>query len=143
MTTIDEASLPRLASAQQNDDHQVEAALINRCIKAAGERSLTLAALLTELVLHTRAHFAREVATMSAANYPLRLHHEDHERVLAELTMTVGRFEAEADHAALRRELSREVHARFITHVRTMDKAADQWLGARASPWGRAAVQPL
>lgn len=133
MPLLDLRLIPRLATTEQNDDHLYEAELINTCVEALRDGSHAVSALLEQLSMHVRRHFAREYAAMHRAGFSLRMHHQDHQRIAFELELAVARFQADGDRRAARRALTREVGPRFVAHVRTMDVVADQWMSMRMS----------
>jgi hemerythrin len=131
MPHIDLTTIPQVATAFQNDDHRVEAELLNSCIDALDTEDDALPTLLGQLALHTREHFAREDQAMQRTGFPpFAVHHQEHQRVLAELAAVVQRFGADHDRAALRLYLARDVAAWFVSHIQTMDFITARWVSA-------------
>jgi hemerythrin len=78
--------------------------------------------LLDELLAHTRHHFAEEERLMQETRFPpYRMHKEEHDHVLADMSAQIERWRQGRDVAALRDWLDHRVGNWFVTHVGTMD----------------------
>ncbi len=115
---------PQVALDFMNRDHAEFVALRDQLLgllsaKSPGARVDTL---LSELLEHTRYHFAEEERLMRETGFPpYRMHKGEHDNVLTDMSARIERWKQGRDTAALRDWLEHRVGDWFITHVGTMD----------------------
>ena len=135
MALVDVTAIPRVALAFQNEDHDVEARLLNEVADAVEhyrggvEGQETVLAPLEALVEHTREHFARENRVMEEQGFPAYVvHRGEHARVLSEMEREVFAFREQGDTDRLWRYLSSTVPSWFVQHIQTMDAVTAQFV---------------
>ncbi len=134
MPIVDPSSLPRVALAFQNDDHEEEARLLNvlgevvqrgRLGNATRDEVLIT---LRELTGNTRQHFAHENGVMQETGFfALAMHKSEHDRVLAQLDDEEQAYRQGGDIDRLWRYVSETLPAWFVNHIRTMDAVTGQF----------------
>jgi hemerythrin len=128
MSIVDVDAIPEVALAFMNEDHAVEARLLNQlgaALAALRAGSGTAGAVLERfaaLDAHTREHFAREEAAMERAHFPpAPVHRAEHEMVLHEMADEGRRFRESGDAERLWAYVSQAVPAWFVGHIQSMD----------------------
>ncbi|WP_027855970.1 bacteriohemerythrin [Marinobacterium jannaschii] len=128
MELITANNIPGVALDFMNHDHQEATVLANslyQLIETAREDRSALERIsseLTALYQHNAEHFAREEAEMQRYGFPpYDCHKGEHERVLEEMRVVLGRWEAEQDLDQLHGYLVDTMLPWFINHIGTMD----------------------
>lgn len=139
MSLVDVHRLPQVALSFMNDDHHLEACLLNDLVDAVREhRARAAKAVVLErldaLLAHTREHFAREESAMEETGFPAYpMHKAEHDRVLDELKAEARAFQAQGDAARLSAYVSETVPAWFVQHIQSMDLVTSRFVAARAA----------
>jgi hemerythrin len=139
MTPIDVHHIPQVALSFMNDDHHLEACLLNDLVEALEDhRGSTwkgeVLKRLHALLAHTREHFAREEAAMEESGFPAYMVHKaEHDRVLDEFQAEARAFQEKSDAARLVAYVSRAVPAWFLQHIQSMDLVTSRFVAARAA----------
>ena len=139
MSLVDVHRIPQVALSFMNDDHHLEACLLNDLVDAlrdhgeAGRKAAILECL-DALLDHTREHFAREEAAMEDAGFPAyAVHKAEHDRVLDELKAEARAFQARGDAARLSAYVCDTVPAWFVEHIQSMDLVTSRFVAAQAA----------
>ncbi len=137
MPVIDVDAILKLATDFQNEDHRLEAELINRAVDALASLAGTEGspeeadACLDALIRHMGQHFQREDEAMRRTSFPpFPVHQAEHQRALDEVTAKVREFRRSRDTAALHHYLATEAVRWFGAHIQTMDYITAQWIAA-------------
>jgi hemerythrin-like metal-binding protein len=137
MPVIDVDSILEVATDFQNEDHRLEAELLNCAVDAlaalaAHEGSEEDAdACLDALVRHMGQHFQREDDAMRRTSFPpFPVHQAEHQRELDEVSERVNQFRRTRDAAALHHYLANDAVQWFTMHLQTMDFITARWLAA-------------
>ena len=137
MPVIDVDAILHLATEFQNEDHHLEAELLNRAVDAlaalgAGEGAPEDAdACLDALVRHMGQHFQREDDAMRRTSFPpFSVHQAEHQRALDEVSDRISQFRRTRDAAALHHYLANDAVEWFNQHLQTMDFITARWLAA-------------
>ena len=115
---------PQVALDFMNRDHAEFVALRDQLLGLLSSKAHTakVDTLLDELLEHTRRHFAEEERLMQETRFPpYRMHKEEHDNVLTDMSAQIKRWKQGRDAAALRDWLDHNVGDWFVNHVRTMD----------------------
>lgn len=92
----------------------------------AGEPVPRLAAILTNMILLTRAHFQSEERMLDRHGYPgLVIHRAEHDRLLIEAETLLARFDDASHHdevARLTTETAQFLQTWLLDHIRTNDR---------------------
>ncbi len=140
MPIVEVRHIPPVALSFMNDDHHLEACLLNELGDAierhrAG-RAATPAVLerLDALLDHTREHFAREEAAMEECGFPAyAVHKAEHDRVLSEMSAEGRAFQQSGDIARLWAYVSDAIPAWFVQHIHSMDLVTSHFVASRAA----------
>ncbi len=134
---FDVRRVPAVALSFMNDDHHLEACLVNELVNVlerhrAGDAGKgTVVEAIEALVAHTAEHFRREESAMEGAGFPsFALHAAEHDSVLAELRAEARLFRDGGDTTRLAAYLG-GLPGRFVRHIQSMDAAAARFLAAR------------
>jgi len=126
---------PQVALDFMNRDHQEFVSLREKLLGLLSETPSDqgkIAAMLDELLEHTRHHFAEEEGRMLAAQFPpYPMHKGEHDRVLADMAAHVEAWEQNHDDAVLKNWLEQEVGNWFVNHVNTMDFITATFIASR------------
>lgn len=131
-------AIPQVALPFMNDDHAVEARLLNelagsvrdhRAGKAPVEAVLHA---FEALLAHTQEHFGREEEAMRKVGFPpYPIHKGEHDRVLEELESEGTHFRETGDTGRLWKYVSEAVPAWFGAHIQSMDAITAQFVTMR------------
>lgn len=137
MPVIDVDTIFELATDFQNEDHRLEAELLNRAVDAlaalaAGAGGAQDAdACLDALVRHMGQHFQREDDAMRRTAFPpFPVHQAEHQRALDELSAKVREFRDTGAAATLHHYLANDAVTWFHSHLQTMDFITARWIAA-------------
>jgi hemerythrin len=140
MPLVDVRHIPAVALSFMNDDHHLEACLLNDLADAIEHHRAGRAApgavveRFERLLAHTREHFAREELAMEEADFPpYPMHKAEHDRVLAEMEAEERAFQQRGDTARLWAYVSEAVPAWFVQHIQSMDLVTSRFVAARAA----------
>jgi hemerythrin len=140
MPIIDVRHVPSVALSFMNDDHHLEACLLNEVADAlerhrAGHGSVgAVLERLDALLAHTREHFGREEAAMEEAGFPpYPVHKAEHDRVLEDMEAEARAFHDKGDAARLWSYVTEAVPARFAKHIQSMDLATSRFVATTAA----------
>jgi hemerythrin len=140
MSLVDARHIPPVALSFMNDDHHLEACLLNDLteslegLRGGAAAKGTVVERLDALLDHTREHFAREEAAMERAGFPAYpVHKAEHDRVFDDLQMEARVFRQEGDAERLARYVRGPVAAWFLQHIQTMDLVTSRFVAARAA----------
>src|SRR3990172_10630589 len=127
MSLVDVHHIPPVALSFMNDDHHLEACLLNDLAEALEQHRIrpAKAAVLQRfeaLLGHTREHFAREESAMEQSGFPAYpVHKAEHDRVLDDLQMEARAFLEHGDAERLAKYVGGPVAAWFLQHIQSMD----------------------
>jgi hemerythrin len=140
MPLLDVRHLPAVALSFMNDDHHLEACLLNDLAEAMTEHvagrvaAADVLELLDTLLDHTREHFAREEIAMEEAGFPpYVIHKAEHDRALAELAAEGRDFAHGGDAKRFLAYVSRAVPAWLLHHIQTMDLVSSRFVASRVA----------
>ena len=139
MSLVDVHHIPPVALSFMNDDHHLEACLLNDLADALEQHRIrpAKAAVLQRfeaLLGHTREHFAREESAMEQSGFPAYpVHKAEHDRVLDELQAEGRAFRDGCDAARLSTYVRETVPAWFLQHIQSMDLVTSRFVAARAA----------
>lgn len=139
MSLVDVHHIPPVALSFMNDDHHLEACLLNDLAEALEQHRIrpAKAAVLQRfeaLLGHTREHFAREESAMDQSGFPAYpVHKAEHDRVLDELQAEGRAFRAGCDAARFSTYVRETVPAWFLQHIQSMDLVTSRFVAARAA----------
>jgi hemerythrin len=128
------SSLPQVALDFMNRDHAeflvLRDSLLGRLsAQIPGEE---LSASLDELLEHTRHHFAAEERAMQETGFPPYLiHKSEHDRVLADMSAQIERWNHGRDSEALRQWIDQAVGDWLFNHVSTMDFVTAEFIAMK------------
>ena len=137
MALVDLDRIPQVALPFINQDHRVEADLLNRLHAAlgahrAGGPAAPVLEAFEKLLAHTREHFGREEEAMRRAGFPpYPVHKEEHDRVLEEMEEEGRAFGEKGDRERLWRYVSEAVPSWFVSHIQSMDAITAQFVSMR------------
>jgi len=126
---------PQVALDFMNRDHAEFVSLRNSLIAFLGGNSpdAEVDALLTELLAHTKHHFAEEERQMQATHFPpYRMHKMEHDRVIADMELHGTNWMTGRDRNELKDWLENDVATWFVNHVSTMDMVTAHFITAQA-----------
>ena len=138
MPLVDLGSIPQVALPFMNEDHRVEADLLNQVAEAIdalaggrGEKSQVLARY-DALLEHTEEHFERENQAMQRAGFPpYPVHRGEHDHVLAEMRQVRDAFEKTGALPPLQKYVKQAVPSWFVAHIESMDAVTAGFVTAR------------
>lgn len=139
MSLVDVHHIPQVALSFMNDDHHLEACLLNELVDALrgqgrGGAKAEILECLDALLDHTREHFAREESAMEDSGFPAyAVHKAEHDRVLEELKAEARAFQARGDAARLTAYVCETVPAWFVQHIQSMDLVTSRFVAAQAA----------
>jgi hemerythrin len=139
MMPVDVHHIPQVALSFMNDDHHLEACLLNDLVEVLEQHRGSAAKgvvleRLDALLVHTREHFAREESAMEESGFPAYpVHKAEHDRVLDELQAEARGFQEKGDAARLAAYVSKAVPAWFVQHIQSMDLVTSRFVAARAA----------
>lgn len=140
MSLVDVRRIPQVALSFMNDDHHLEACLLNDAVevldrhRAEGSSKGAVLEKVDALLDHTREHFAREEAAMEESGFPAYpAHKAEHDRVLEELKAEARAFQVRGDAARLSTYLRETVPTWFVQHIQTMDLVTSRFVAACAA----------
>jgi hemerythrin len=139
MPILEVRHIPPVALSFMNDDHHLEACLLNDLAEAlehhrAGRAGVgTVLERLDALLDHTREHFAREEAAMEEAGFPpYPIHKAEHDRALAEMRAEGRAFQTTGDAQRLWTYVAEAVPAWFVQHIQSMDLVTSRFVSRAA-----------
>ena len=110
----------RLGVEQMDETHSSFVTLVNRLDEAGKSEFVEL---FSQLVNHTKEHFAQEERWMETSDFPAtREHRDDHQRVLGELERFAQRV-ASGSVTMGRAYVTQQLPHWFDLHAKTMDSA--------------------
>jgi hemerythrin len=139
MSLLDVHRIPPVALSFMNDDHHLEACLLNELADAlqrhrARPARADVLERLDALLAHTREHFAREELAMEQSGFPAYpVHKAEHDRVLDELQAEARAFRDAGDAAQLTKHVREAMPVWFLHHIQSMDLVTSRFLAARAA----------
>ncbi len=139
MSLVDVHRIPPVALSFMNDDHHLEACLLNELDEALAQyRGRAGKAVVLErldaVVAHTREHFAREEAAMEETGFPAYVVHKaEHDRVLDDLQAEARAFRDRNDAARLAANDREDLPTWFLQHIQSMDLVTSRFVAARAA----------
>lgn len=126
--------LPQVALEFMNRDHAEFVTLRDRLLDLMATRigDDEVNQLLSELIEHTRRHFADEEQAMRDTGFPpYEVHKNEHDRVLAEMAYQVERWRRGGNADSLRDWVERAVGDWLVGHVGSMDMVTASYIAAR------------
>jgi hemerythrin len=140
MPLVDVRHIPSVALSFMNDDHHLEACLLNELadaieeLRGGGCSTGDVVERFDALLSHTREHFAREEAGMDDTGFPAYpVHKAEHDRVLDDMAAECHQFQRAPDVERLWRYVSETVPSWFVTHIQSMDLVTSRYIAARAA----------
>jgi hemerythrin len=140
MPVVDVRHIPSVALSFMNDDHHLEACLLNELAEVIEEHRGGRAPAgdvlrrFEALLAHTREHFAREEAAMEDTQFPAYpMHKAEHDRVLDDMQAEERAFHDHGDAARLWRYVTETVPAWFTAHISSMDHVTSRFVAMRAA----------
>lgn len=126
---------PQVALDFMNRDHAEFVSLRNSLIALleGAVPDAEVDVLLTELLVHTKHHFAEEERQMQATHFPpYRMHKMEHDRVIADMELHGANWMAGRDRNELKDWLESDVATWFVNHVSTMDMVTAHFIKAQS-----------
>jgi hemerythrin len=140
MPILEVRHIPQVALSFMNDDHHLEACLLNELADAIEQHRAgraTAAGVLERLdalLAHTREHFAREETAMEESSFPpYPMHKAEHDRVLGEMKAEGRAFQQGGDAERLWAYVSHAIPAWFVQHIHSMDLVTSRFVASRAA----------
>ncbi len=137
MPRVDLAAIPQVPLSFMNDDHRVEANLLNQLAQALEELArigtgpAEVLARFDALLSHTAEHFERENQAMQRSNFPpYPVHRAEHDRVLEQMRLARDAFATSGALEPLRAYVVEAIPAWFISHIQSMDSVTAAFLSA-------------
>jgi hemerythrin len=138
MPLVDVRHIPSVALSFMNDDHHLEACLLNELAEALEEHRAGQASVgdvmerYEALLSHTREHFEREEAAMEETGFPpFPMHKAEHDRVLDDMIAEGHEFQHRGDVGRLSRYVTETVPGWLVTHIQSMDLVTSRFVAAR------------
>jgi len=136
---IDPTQLPQVALDFMNEDHADAAAITNRLfglVEAEAPEVEAVSETFAQLLDHCRVHFAREEKQMQLAEFPAYpVHKNEHERVLAEISVELMAWRESSDLTRLQHYLENILLFWFVDHIKTMDTVTARYVVAQGGPF--------
>jgi len=137
MPLIDTSQLPLVAFAEMNDVHVEEVGIVNELSDLldaySGDESQIgpIAAKFTELVEHTKEHFANEERLMTETAFPpFPVHKGEHDMQLSRVASLVAEWERTKNVDLLKAFIQVELPQWVVNHIQTMDAVTAMHINA-------------
>lgn len=138
MSVVRLDAIPQVVLPFMNEDHAVEARLLNELADAVkGHKGGTVPVetvlhAFEVLLTHTQEHFGREEEVMRKVGFPpFPIHKGEHDRVLEEMESEGTHFRETGDTARLWKYVAEGVPAWFGAHIQSMDAITAQFVKMR------------